>query len=76
MEDREAKYIAAYHIKDDLAKEKAILIEQLYAGSVDGFFGINDNGMSPDEMISATHRIEEITRILDAVRLGSYKIND
>ena len=76
MEDRDAKYIAAYHIKDDLAKEKAILIEQLYAGSVDGFFGINNTGMSPDEMIAATLRIEEITRILDAVRLGSYKIND
>ena len=73
MEDREAKYVAAYHIKDDLQREKAAIIEKLYAGSIDGFFGINNNGMTPDEMIAATLRVEEITRILDAVRLGYYK---
>ena len=71
--ENEAKYVAAYHIKDDLAREKAEIIEKLYAGSIDGFFGINNNGMTPDEMIEATLRVEEITRILDAVRLGYYK---
>ena len=71
--ENEAKYVAAYHIKDDLKREKAELIDKLYAGSIDGFFGMNNNGLDPDEIIKKTLRIEEITRILDAIRLGYYK---
>ena len=45
----------------------------MYAGSIDGFFGMNNNGLDPDDIIKKTLRIEEITRILDAIRLGYYK---
>ena len=71
--ENEGKYYAVWHIKEDLGKEKAKLIDEMYAGSLDGFFGMNNNGLDPDETIKKTLRIEEITRILDAIRLGYYK---
>ena len=76
MEDpkqRVGTWHCQYIIKEELKKEKARLIDQMYTGSIDGFYGLNDNGLSPDEMIELTLRIEEITRILDAIRLGYYK---
>lgn len=76
MEDpkqRVGTWHCQYIMTDELKKEKARLIDQMYTGSIDGFYGLNDNGLSPDEMIELTLRIEEITRILDAIRLGYYK---
>ena len=70
---RQGNWHAQYIIVDDLKREKQRLIDEMYKGSVDGFWGVNDNGMTPDEMIEVTLRIEEITRILDAIRLGYYK---
>ena len=49
--------------------KRSKLIDEMYAGSLDGFFGMNNNGLDPDEVIKKTLRIEEITRILDAIRL-------
>lgn len=66
-------YYAAWHIKDELSKEKQRLIGEMYKGSIDGFWGVNDHGLSADELLSLTVRVEEITRILDALRLGQYK---
>ena len=76
MEDprqRQGTWQCQYIIVDDLKREKVRLIDEMYKGSVDGFWGVQDNGMTPDEMIETTLRIEEITRILDAIRLGYYK---
>ena len=76
MEDprqRQGTWHCQYILTDDLKREKVRLIDEMYKGSVDGFWGVQDNGMTPDEMIEATLRIEEITRILDAIRLGYYK---
>ena len=70
--EKEGTYYAAWHIKEDLSKEKSSLIDLLYKGSIDGFYG-SPNNMTPDETIAVTLRIEEITRILDAIRLGYYK---
>ena len=72
--EKEGNYYAQWHIVRDLKTEKQNLIDEMYKGSVDGFYGLNDNGMSPDELIQVTLRIEEITRILDAIRLGQWKL--
>lgn len=76
MEDpkkRVGTWHCQYIMTDELKKEKVRLIEEMYKGSIDGFYGLNDNQMTPDEMIETTLRIEEITRILDSIRLGYYK---
>ena len=58
---------------DELKKENMRLIDEMYKASIDGFYGMNNNDLSPDEIIEKTLRIEELTRILDAIRLGYYK---
>ena len=57
-ETKTRKLDAQYIIVDDLKREKQRLIDEMYKGSVDGFWGVNDNGMTPDEMIEVTLRIE------------------
>ena len=49
--ENEGKYYAVWHIKEDLGKEKAKLIDEMYAGSLDGCFCMNNNGLYPDEII-------------------------
>ena len=76
MEDpkkRVGTWHCQYIMVDELKKEKLRLIDEMYAGSLDGFYGMNNNGLDPDEIIEKTLRIEELTRILDAIRLGYYK---
>lgn len=67
-------YYAQWHIKEDLGKEKQELLNLLYSESVNGFFGATNESLSPDDVIEVKLRIEEITRILNAIRLGYYKL--
>ena len=76
MEDpkkRVGTWHCQYIMVDELKKEKMRLIDEVYKGSIDGFYGMNNNDLSPDEVIEKTLRIEDLTRILDAIRLGYYK---
>ena len=76
MEDprkRVGTWHCQYIMVDELKKEKLRLINEMYKGSLDGFYGLNDNGYDEEEVLKMTLRIEEITRILDAIRLGYYK---
>ena len=69
MEDprqRQGTWQCQYTIVDDLKREKVRLIDEMYKGSVDGFWGVHDNGMSPDEMIETTLRIEDAGDLLNA----------
>lgn len=67
-------YYAQWHIKEDLGKEKQSLLDAMYSGSINGFFGATNEGLTPDEIIEMKLRIEEITRILQAIKLGYYKL--
>ena len=71
--EKEGNYYAQWHVTSDLKKEKQRLLDEMYKESIDGFYGATDSNLSPDEVISISLRIEEITRILDAIRLGYYK---
>ena len=71
--EKEGNYYAQWHVVEDLKKEKVRLLDEMYKGSIDGFYGLDDNQMTPDDVITATLRVEEITRILEAIRLGYYK---
>lgn len=76
MEDpkkRVGTWHCQYILTDDLKKEKVRLLDEMYKGSLDGFFGASTQGPTQDEIIEMTLRVEEITRILDAIRLGYYK---
>ena len=72
--EKEGNYYAQWHIKEDLSKEKQSLLDAMYSGSINGFFGATNEELTPDEIIEMKLRIEEITRILNAIRLGYYKL--
>ena len=72
--EKHGTYYAQWHIKEDLSREKQDLLGVLYSESVNGFFGATNEVLSPDDVIRVKLRIEEITRILDAIRLGYYKL--
>ena len=67
-------YYAQWHIKEDLSKEKQSLLDAMYSGSINGFFGATNGELTHDQVLQMTLRVEEITRILDAIRLGYYKL--
>lgn len=67
-------YYAQWHIKEDLRKEKQSLLDAMYSSSINGFFGATNEELTPDEIIEMKLRIEEITRIQNAIRLGYYKL--
>lgn len=65
-------YYAVWEIKQDLAKEKNALMDMLYSGSLNGFYGAGGNNLSEEESLRISVRIEEITRILQGIKLGYY----
>jgi len=66
-----ANWYPVFQIKQDLMKEKVRLIDELYDESINVWFGGNED-TSPG-MAKKMERIEEITRILQALQLGYYK---
>ena len=73
--EKEGNFYAVWRIKDDLAKEKQRLIDHLYDIST-SMWGANDvaESYNREETIMISARVDEITKILDAIRLGYYKL--
>lgn len=72
--EKHGTYYAVWFIKEDLYKEKRDLLDLMYSSTINGFYGATTEGLDPDDVIAMTLRVEEITRILDAIRLGYYKL--
>ena len=73
--EKEGNFYAVWKIKDDLGKEKQRLIEYLYDISTT-MWGEGDitESYNREETILVSARVEEITKILDGIRLGYYKL--
>ena len=70
--ETEGNFYAVWKIQEDLKKEKERLINSLYDVST-SMWNANASDYSPEETAKISARVEEITRILDGIRLGYYK---
>ena len=70
--ETEGNFYAVWKIQDDLKKEKERLINSLYDVST-SMWNANASDYSREETARISARVEEITKILDGIRLGYYK---
>lgn len=70
--ETEGNFYAVWQIKDDLNREKQMILDELYGIST-SMWQNNGSDYDKERTLELSARVEDINRILDGIRLGYYR---
>ena len=70
--ETEGNFYVVWQIKDDLNREKQMILDELYGIST-SMWQNNGSDYDKERTLELSARVEDINRILDGIRLGYYR---